>query len=162
MEAWTFHVRNFALCSPILFLCGTCPNRSSATSPFAARDAAKPSPPQSEPCQTLGLLPTVHYAGRSAVICRQRYSGERSRTCCPLGAPRGGLPVGEMKRAIAREEQDRRTQDRFASTIVIAASIIAAVRLAREADISRPSPLLTSVVADSVSLARMILDRVIR
>jgi hypothetical protein len=35
--------------------------------------------------------------------------------------------MGEMKRAIAREEQDRRTQDRFASTIVIAASIIAAV-----------------------------------
>ena len=36
--------------------------------------------------------------------------------------------MGEMKRAITREEQDRRTQDRFASTIVIAASIIAAVR----------------------------------
>jgi hypothetical protein len=67
-----------------------------------------------------------------------------------------------MKRAIAREDQDRRTQDRFASTIVIAASIIAAVRLAREPDISRPSPRLTSVVADSVALARMILDRVAR
>jgi hypothetical protein len=50
-------------------------------------------------------------------------------------ASRGGALMGEMKRAIAREEQDRRTQDRFASTIVIAASIIAAVRLAREADI---------------------------
>jgi hypothetical protein len=45
--------------------------------------------------------------------------------------------MGEMKRATAREEQDRRTQDRFASTIVIAASIIAAVRLAREQEISR-------------------------
>jgi hypothetical protein len=70
--------------------------------------------------------------------------------------------VGEMKRATAREEQERRTQDRFASTIVIAASVIAAVRLAREPDISRPSPRLTSVVADSVSFARMILDRVVR
>jgi hypothetical protein len=41
--------------------------------------------------------------------------------------------MGEMRRAIAREEQDgRRMQDRFASTLVIAASIIAAVRLARE------------------------------
>ena len=67
--------------------------------------------------------------------------------------------MGEMKRAIEREEQDRQTQDRFASTIVIAASVIAAVRLAREPDISRPSPRLTSVVADSVGLARMILDR---
>src|ERR1017187_10490584 len=76
-------------------------------------------------------------------------------------ASRGGQLMGEMKRAITREEQDRRTQDRFASTIVIAASIIAAVRLARESDISRPSPRLTSVVADSVSLARMILDRVV-
>lgn len=35
------------------------------------------------------------------------------------------------------------------------------VRLARE-DISRPSPRLTSVIGDSVGLARMILDRVVR
>jgi hypothetical protein len=77
--------------------------------------------------------------------------------------------VGEMKRAIAREERERartmeeqrRITDRFASTLVIAASIIAAVRLAREQDISRPSPRLTSVVSDSVSLARMILTRVL-
>jgi hypothetical protein len=77
--------------------------------------------------------------------------------------------MGEMKRAIAREERERartmeeqrRITDRFASTLVIAASIIAAVRLAREQDISRPSPRLTSVVSDSVSLARMILTRVL-
>ena len=43
--------------------------------------------------------------------------------------------MGEMRRAIAREEQERRSQDRFASTVVIAAAIIAAVRLARD-DIS--------------------------
>ena len=78
--------------------------------------------------------------------------------------------MGEMKRAIAREERERaRTMeeqrsmtDRFASTLVIAASIIAAVRLAREQDISRPSPRLTSVIADSISLARMILDKIVR
>ena len=78
--------------------------------------------------------------------------------------------MGEMRRAIAREEQERtkamaeqkRMTDRFASTLVIAASIIAAVRLARDADISRPSPRLTSVVADSIGLARMILDRIVR
>jgi len=69
--------------------------------------------------------------------------------------------MGEMRRAIAREEKERRTQDRFASTLVIAASIIAAVRLARD-DISSPSPRLHSVIADSVGLARMILDRVVR
>jgi hypothetical protein len=69
--------------------------------------------------------------------------------------------MGEMRRAMAREEQDRRTQDRFASTLVIAASIIAAVQLARD-DISRPSPRITSVVADSVQLARSILDKVVR
>ena len=78
--------------------------------------------------------------------------------------------MGEMRRAIAREEQERtkemaeqnRMTDRFASTLVIAASIIAAVRLAREPDISRPSPRLTSVVSDSVGLARMILERIVR
>lgn len=68
--------------------------------------------------------------------------------------------MGEMRRAITREEDERRKQDRFASTIVIAASIIAAVRLARD-DISRPSPHLTSVIADSVQLARSILGRVV-
>jgi hypothetical protein len=69
--------------------------------------------------------------------------------------------MGEMKRAIAWENQQRQKQDRFASTLVSSASVIAAVRLARD-DISRPSPRLTSVVADSVALARMILDKVVR
>ena len=45
--------------------------------------------------------------------------------------------MGEMRRATAPEEQDRRQQDRFASTLVIAAAIITAVRLAKDADISR-------------------------
>jgi hypothetical protein len=65
-----------------------------------------------------------------------------------------------MKRANAYEEE-RRIKDRFASTLVIAASIIAAVRLARDENISRPSPRLTTVIADSVGLARMILERVL-
>jgi hypothetical protein len=69
--------------------------------------------------------------------------------------------MGEMRRAIDREIQDQRKRDRFASTLVIAASIIAAVRLARD-DISRPSPRLSSVVADSVGLAKMILDCILR
>jgi hypothetical protein len=77
--------------------------------------------------------------------------------------------MGEMRRAIAREEQERakameeqkRMADRFASTLVIAASIIAAVRLARD-DISRPSPRLTAVISDSIGLAKMILDKVVR
>lgn len=68
--------------------------------------------------------------------------------------------MGEMKRAIAREDQERRNQDRFASTVVIAAAIIAAVRLARD-DISSPSPRVYAAIADSVSLARKILQRVI-
>ncbi len=77
--------------------------------------------------------------------------------------------MGEMKRANAREEQERKTAmeeqkrmtDQFASPLVIAAAIIAAVRLARDQDISRPSPRLTSVIADSVGLARWILERVV-
>ena len=68
--------------------------------------------------------------------------------------------MGEMKRANAYEA-DQRMTDRFASTLIIAASIIAAVRLARD-DISRPSPRLTSVIADSVGLARKILDKVVQ
>ncbi len=67
--------------------------------------------------------------------------------------------MGEMRRAIAREQDERRSQDRFLSTLVIAAAIVAAVRLARE-DISTPSPRLLSTVSDSVALAKMILKRV--
>ena len=70
--------------------------------------------------------------------------------------------MGEMRRARAREEQERRNQDRFASTLVIEASIIAAVRLARDQDISRPSPRLVSVVTASIGLARMILEKIVR
>jgi hypothetical protein len=72
--------------------------------------------------------------------------------------------MGEMKRAIEREREawaeQMLEQTRMKSTLVIAAAIIAAIRLARDPDISRPSPRLTAVVSDSVNLARMILDRV--
>jgi hypothetical protein len=68
--------------------------------------------------------------------------------------------MGEMRRTTAREDEQRK-RDRFASTLAISASIIAAVRLARE-DISRPSPRLRATISDSVSLARMILDWVMR
>ena len=68
--------------------------------------------------------------------------------------------MGEMRRAIAREQEEWRTQERYASTLVISASIIAAVRLSRE-DISNPSQRVTGAIADSVSLARMILRRVV-
>jgi len=70
--------------------------------------------------------------------------------------------MGEMKRAIAWEQEQRQKQDRFASTLVIAASIIASVRLARDENISTPSPRLTAVLNDSVGLARMILERIVR
>lgn len=67
--------------------------------------------------------------------------------------------MGEMKRAIAREQEERRTQDRFTSTLVISVSIIAAVRLAREV-IGTPSPRVNAAITDSIRLARMILRRV--
>jgi hypothetical protein len=85
------------------------------------------------------------------------------QTWSQTGALSGAL-MGEMKRAIAREREawaeKMQEQTRMNSTLVIAAAIIAAVRLARDTDISRPSPRLAAVVSESVSLARMILDRV--
>ena len=68
--------------------------------------------------------------------------------------------MGNMRRAIDHEIREQRKRDRLASTLVIAAAIIAAVRSARD-DISRPSHRLTSVVHDSVSVARSILDRIV-
>lgn len=62
--------------------------------------------------------------------------------------------MGEMWRAIAHEEMERRKQDRFTSTLVIAASIIAAVRLARD-DISSPSPRVQSAIADITGSIQM-------
>jgi hypothetical protein len=82
----------------------------------------------------------------------------------PQTGATGDVLMGEMKRAIAREREawteKMQEQPRMKSTLVIAAAIIAAVRLARDPDISRPSPRLTAVVSESVNLARMILDRV--
>jgi len=106
-------------------------------------------------------LPADIFPGRLSPDLLRRSGRAQSERQCEMG---------EMKRAIAREEQERvklmdeqkRMTDRFASTLVIAASIIAAVRLAREQDIGRPSPRLTSVVTDSIGLARMILDRIVR
>ena len=74
--------------------------------------------------------------------------------------------MGLMKRAVAREqkqamEAEQKKLDRFASTIVIGACIIAAIRLAREENIGRSSPKLYSVIGDSIALARAILDRVV-
>ena len=68
--------------------------------------------------------------------------------------------MSEMKRANAYEAE-RRMADRFAYTLAISASIVAAVRLARD-NISRPSPRLTSVISDSVGVARIILDKIVR
>jgi hypothetical protein len=70
--------------------------------------------------------------------------------------------MGEMRRAFHHEIKEQQKRDRFASTLVISAAIIAAVRLARDADISRPTPRLTSVIGESVGLARMLLDRIVR
>jgi hypothetical protein len=78
-------VHMFALYSPILFLCGTCPNPSSAPSPFGARDAARPSPRRSKRCQTLGLLPTVRCAASDGATCRQRFSGAHCRISFNMG-----------------------------------------------------------------------------
>ena len=73
--------------------------------------------------------------------------------------------MGDMKRAIARERQEwagkMSDQSRMTSTLVIAASIIAAVRLVRD-DISKPSARVSTVVTESVGLARMILDKIVR
>ena len=101
-------------------------------------------------------------AERRAYLTFDIFRGRLSYRFHPEARPvRTGDLMGEMRRAIAAEETERRKHDRFASTLVIAASVIAAVRLARE-DISRPSPRVASVVADSIALARTILDRIVR
>ncbi len=98
-------------------------------------------------------LPSIRDSPRQTLV----------QTWSQAGALSGAL-MGEMKRAIAREREawavQMQEQTRMKSTLVIAAAIIAAVRLARDPDISRPSPRLTAVVSDSVNQARMILDRV--
>ena len=67
--------------------------------------------------------------------------------------------MGEMRRANAREDEQR-VRERFASTLAICASIIAAVRLARDENL-RPSPRLLYVISESVGLAETILKRVL-
>jgi len=70
--------------------------------------------------------------------------------------------MGEMKRAEAHYRDEYNKRDRFASTLVTAASIIAAVRLARDETIDRPSPRVVKAISQSVRLSRMILAKIIR
>jgi hypothetical protein len=72
------------------------------------------------------------------------------------------MPLGGGSKIRPRKDwtEQMQEQSQMKSTLVIAAAIIAAVRLARDPDISRTSSRLTAVVSESVSLARMILDRV--
>ena len=58
-------------------------------------------------------------------------------------------------------EAEQKKLDRFASTIVIGACIIAAIRLARQENIGRFSPKLYTAIGESIALARAILDRVV-
>lgn len=67
--------------------------------------------------------------------------------------------MGTIPRREEREEQTRINM-KFASTIVIAAAIIVAVRLARE-DIAQPTPRLLASAGQSVTLARLILHNVL-
>ena len=69
--------------------------------------------------------------------------------------------MGVMHRAEDREER-RRLREKFTAAVVIAAAVIAAVRLTREENISSPSPRLNFVVGESVALAWLILERVLR
>jgi hypothetical protein len=82
--------------------------------------------------------------GADAVAYLRHFFADNHRMC-------------EMKRAAAREEEQR-IKDRFASTIVI----IAAVHLARDQNISWSSTRLVSVLADCIGLSRMIVERVLR
>ena len=66
------------------------------------------------------------------------------------------LRVGEMRRRMAWENEQ---STRYDSTVAICASIICAVKLARD-DINHPSPRVVCAVVDSVTLAKMILKKV--
>jgi len=68
--------------------------------------------------------------------------------------------MGEMKRREAFES-DQIKCSRYVSTLVIASAIIVAVRLARE-EIGRPSPRITAAISESVTMARSLLEAVLR
>jgi hypothetical protein len=68
--------------------------------------------------------------------------------------------MGEMRRRDAYES-DQIKVSRFVSTLVIASAIIVAIRLARD-DIGRPSPKIAATISESVSLARSLLEAVLR
>lgn len=128
-----------------------------------ARDAVRTSRPRWKPCLIRGSL-RLSALPSAATLPAKRYISRATLIQVDAAASQAfkdGVLMGEMKRATSWENQQQQKQDRFASTLTIAASIIAAVRLARD-DISTRSPRVRSVIAESVALARMILDRVAR
>ena len=130
--------------------------------------AAKESLVQQPLCHLPATL-SATLRGQAPLSALRHLSGKAVEAAHQRSGAESGALMGLMRRAIAREEHERakgmgeqkHMTDRFASTLVIAASIIAAVRVARD-DISRPSPRLTAVVSDSIRLARTILESVVR
>ena len=115
-----------------------------------------------------GDLPALR--GKAALFTERNLSRKTLAPADVGEAQTEGAVMGLMRRAITREEQERsvtenrqrQANERFASTVAIAASIIAAIRLARDPEIGRPSPRVASVIADSIALAKMILEKVLR
>lgn len=159
-----FALFSFAVCSPILPSCSIFQKPGRATSQSAARSAVKISRHRSGLCLIPGLWRAVRSAERPDTISFRNFSRQTVVQTRLQKASPGDAVMGEMKWAIAGEQaawsQSMQDEKRMKSTLVIAASIIAAVRLACDLDISRPSRRLTAVINESVSLARMILDRV--
>jgi hypothetical protein len=67
----------------------------------------------------------------------------------------------QIPRGALFQFQRGRPEERFQSTVAIATSIINAVRLARNDNISPPSPSLATVTADSAGLGKTILKQAV-
>jgi hypothetical protein len=90
----------------------------------------------------------LHYTaapqGNAVIPAKRDFQGQAfAQTWREADAPDVTV-MAEMKRAIVRERETwpevMQEQSRMKSTLLIAAAIIATVRLARDPDISRPKP----------------------
>ena len=73
----------FAISSPILISCSSCPHPGSTTSRSAARNVALTFQRRSRRCPHPGSSPSVRYAGSNADICPPTYSGDGCQSSSP-------------------------------------------------------------------------------
>ena len=106
-------------------------------------------------------LPELRRADVRILRGRERLSTSSEASCCLTRAIANRIPIGRTKGEYVQSSSmpsEATAEDRQRGALLIAASLIAAIRLRGEPITN--SPKVVSTISDSITLARMVLQRI--